>query len=231
MAQHDYSIANQSGQAFRQDLNNALAATVTDNSGASAPSTTYAYQIWIDTSTTPATIKRRDASNVSWITLGAVDGRILLGGNGIDFSGIQTNAAGMTGEVLNSYEEGLFTPTAAGATTAGVGTYTVQDGFYTRIGNRVIFNFRVAWTAHTGTGLLRLRGLPFASSSAGNSQTPVALRLNNLASPASTIVQGYVNLGTTEVVLESVAVAGGPAGGLSMDTAADVMVAGSYLIG
>lgn len=76
MAQHDYNIANQSGQAFRADLNNALAAIVSNNSGASAPSTTYAYQLWIDTSTTPATIKRRDASNSSWIVIGTADSSI-----------------------------------------------------------------------------------------------------------------------------------------------------------
>ena len=72
MAQHDYDIANQSGSAFRADLNNALQAIVTNNSGASAPSTTYAHQLWIDTSTTPATIKRRDASNAAWITVGSI---------------------------------------------------------------------------------------------------------------------------------------------------------------
>jgi len=42
MAQHDYDIANQSGAAFRQDLNNCLDAIVSQNSGASEPSTTYA---------------------------------------------------------------------------------------------------------------------------------------------------------------------------------------------
>lgn len=72
MAQHDYSLANQSGLAFRQDLNNALAAIVSQNSGPSEPSTTYAYQVWIDTSASPATIKQRDAANASWLTIGTV---------------------------------------------------------------------------------------------------------------------------------------------------------------
>ena len=49
MATHDYVIANQSGAAFRTDLNNALAAIVSNNSNASSPSTTYAYQWWADT--------------------------------------------------------------------------------------------------------------------------------------------------------------------------------------
>ena len=73
MAQHDYNIANQSGQAFRADLNNALAAIVSGNSGASAPSTTFAYQYWVDTSTTPATLKQRNSANNAWLTIGQLD--------------------------------------------------------------------------------------------------------------------------------------------------------------
>jgi hypothetical protein len=78
MAQHDYIIANQSGQAFRQDLNNALAAAVTNNSGASAPSTTYAYQYWADTGA--GLLKIRNAANSAWITLRELDGRLTIEG-------------------------------------------------------------------------------------------------------------------------------------------------------
>jgi len=70
MAQHDYSIANQSGLAFRADLNNALAAIVSQNSGAAAPSTTYAYQWWADTTT--GLLKLRNAANSAWITIGTL---------------------------------------------------------------------------------------------------------------------------------------------------------------
>lgn len=70
MAQHDYNIANQSGLAFRQDLNNALAAIVSQNSGASEPSTTYAYQWWADTTT--GLLKLRNAANSGWITIGTL---------------------------------------------------------------------------------------------------------------------------------------------------------------
>ena len=44
MAQHDYNLANQSGADFRADLNNALSAIVTVNSGATEPTTTFAHQ-------------------------------------------------------------------------------------------------------------------------------------------------------------------------------------------
>jgi hypothetical protein len=70
MAQHDYNLANQSGLAFRQDLNNALAAIVSQNSGAAQPSTTYAYQWWADTTT--GLLKLRNAANSAWITIGTL---------------------------------------------------------------------------------------------------------------------------------------------------------------
>ena len=70
MAQHDYIIANQSGAAFRADLNNGLAAIVTNNSGASAPSPTYSYQWWPDTTT--GLLKIRNAANNAWITVGTL---------------------------------------------------------------------------------------------------------------------------------------------------------------
>jgi hypothetical protein len=70
MAQHDYILANQSGAAFRSDLNNGLAAIVSQNSGAAQPSTTYAYQWWADTTT--GLLKLRNAANNAWITIGTL---------------------------------------------------------------------------------------------------------------------------------------------------------------
>lgn len=70
MAQHDYIIDNATGAAVRADLNNALAAIVSLNSGASAPSTTYAYQPWADSTT--GLLKLRNAANTGWITIGTL---------------------------------------------------------------------------------------------------------------------------------------------------------------
>jgi hypothetical protein len=70
MAQHDYVIENQSGAAFRADLNNGLAAIVSQNSGTSQPSTTYAYQWWADTTT--GLLKIRNAANNAWVTVGTL---------------------------------------------------------------------------------------------------------------------------------------------------------------
>lgn len=68
----DYVLANQSGANFRSELNTILAAAVSQNSGSTAPSTTYAYQFWIDTGVTPALLKIRNAANSAWITVGDV---------------------------------------------------------------------------------------------------------------------------------------------------------------
>lgn len=67
MAQHDYDLANQAGAAFRSDLNAALAAIVTNNSGATAPTTTYAHMWWADTAA--GILKRRNAANTAWISV------------------------------------------------------------------------------------------------------------------------------------------------------------------
>ena len=68
MAQHDYNLANQSGADFRADLNDALAAIVTVNSGATSPSTTFAHQLWVDTAN--SVLKIRNSANDAWITTG-----------------------------------------------------------------------------------------------------------------------------------------------------------------
>lgn len=69
----DYNLANQSGANFRSELNTILAAVVSQNSGSSAPTTTYAYQLWIDTGASPnPLLKIRNAANSAWITIGDV---------------------------------------------------------------------------------------------------------------------------------------------------------------
>ena len=67
MAEHDYVIANQNGANTRSDLNNALAAIVSNNSKATEPTTTYAYMWWADTGND--LLKQRNAANSAWIDI------------------------------------------------------------------------------------------------------------------------------------------------------------------
>ena len=76
MAQHDGVISNASGAAVRADLNNALAALITNSSGATSPGTTYAYQWWADTTT--GQLKLRNSANSAWITIFELDGTMLM---------------------------------------------------------------------------------------------------------------------------------------------------------
>ncbi len=66
--QADFVCANAAGAAFRSDLNDQLMALGTLSSGSSAPSTTYAHQLWADTSANK--LKVRNSANNSWLEIG-----------------------------------------------------------------------------------------------------------------------------------------------------------------
>ena len=76
MATHDYVLDNATGANFRSDLNNALAAIVSNNSSSTEPSTKYAYQWWADTN--DGVLKIRNSSNDGWVTLLQLDGTLTL---------------------------------------------------------------------------------------------------------------------------------------------------------
>lgn len=77
MSEHDYNIANASGAVVRSDLNDALAAIVSQNSKATAPSTTFAYMWWADT--TSGLLKQRNAANSAWINRFAIATGLVIG--------------------------------------------------------------------------------------------------------------------------------------------------------
>ncbi|PKR54395.1 hypothetical protein [Thalassospira marina] len=79
MAQHDYQISNGSGLAVRGDVNNALAAIVTQNSGDTAPSPTYPFMWWADSSA--GHLKQRNAANTAWIDHGLLSKALLREGD------------------------------------------------------------------------------------------------------------------------------------------------------
>jgi len=68
---------------------------------------------------------------------------------------------------LDDYEEGTWTPTFFGSTTAGTYTFTTQLGHYRKIGNVVhaAFNLININTSSAGSGGVQIGGLPFASKS------------------------------------------------------------------
>ncbi len=82
-----FAVADGSGATVRAAINADLQALVTLSSGSSAPSSPFAYQFWEDTSTTPPTLRQRNAGNTGWIVVGNSDG-----------TANQFNAAGLAGQ-------------------------------------------------------------------------------------------------------------------------------------
>ena len=72
MSQNDFNLGNQGFPSMRADMNSAYQALASNNSGTSAPSTTYANQWWYDE--TNAILKIRSPDNTSWITFMTLDG-------------------------------------------------------------------------------------------------------------------------------------------------------------
>tara|TARA_X000001382_G_scaffold118446_1_gene98715 strand:- start:2439 stop:3275 length:837 start_codon:yes stop_codon:yes gene_type:complete len=71
MSQADLTIANQGFPAFRTELNNSLQALASNNSGTSAPSTTFANQFFYNTSTNVLSIRNED--NDAYIPIALLD--------------------------------------------------------------------------------------------------------------------------------------------------------------
>jgi len=127
VSQASLSIPNESGAAFRADVNTNLQALGTLQSGATAPTTTYAYMLWADT--TNAQLKQRDSSNASWIVLGAL-GSTNLGHATLaspTFTGTVTIPAGasISGYLTTSSASSTYAPLASPTFT---GTVTIPAG-------------------------------------------------------------------------------------------------------
>ena len=99
----------------------------------------------------------------------------LPSGNGIDFSATgDGSAATSVAEILDDYEEGLFTPYMAYSTTQNDFAYSGQVGQYVKIGKLVTFQARVNLTsAGSGSGNVKFTNFPFAPSpSSGTLSNP-----------------------------------------------------------
>jgi len=96
MAQHDYNIANQGFPAFRTDLNNALSAIQTTNSGTSRPTGAVAGQLWLDTtSATTPTLKYYDgADDISLATIDHSANTVNWLDSTVSITGLSTTATG-----------------------------------------------------------------------------------------------------------------------------------------
>ena len=118
----------------------------------------------------------RNAANDQWTAFIEASGQATFAGNivlstsgsGIDFHnyGSGTN---IDSNLLDDYEEGTFTPTLYGGTTAGTFTpASNHGGMYTKIGNIVHCQINVQGNLTGAAGQPRVGGLPFTAASGGS---------------------------------------------------------------
>tara|TARA_Y100000593_G_scaffold47608_1_gene90216 strand:- start:49 stop:2166 length:2118 start_codon:yes stop_codon:yes gene_type:complete len=89
-----------------------------------------------------------------------IDGNLVVAdGHGIDFSA-NSNAGGMTSELLDSYEEGTWTPTDGSGASLSFSN-TSGNCKYTKIGRTVIASFRVTYPSTSNTSTAVIGGFPF----------------------------------------------------------------------
>jgi hypothetical protein len=121
-----------------------------------------------------------------------------------------------------------MTPFVYGSTSAGVGTYTYQMGHYSQIANVIFYSITLTWTAHTGTGNLRVGGLAVAAGNNGD-YTPPAVYFSNITLLAvGNKIEGTIIPATTTIFLYEVG--GAAASAVPMDTAGSLYLSGFYFI-
>ena len=87
----------------------------------------------------------------------------------IDSDGLKFNADTAAANALSDYEEGTFTPEILNGWGVTGATYGVQNGYYTKVGNMVHFNFRISVTASSNnTNQMKINGLPYTVGATTN---------------------------------------------------------------
>ena len=161
-------------------------------------------------------------------TIGVGNATPAASGAGITFPA--TQSASSDANTLDDYEEGTFSPTVIGYTTAGTATYARQQAFYTKIGRQVFFNLDIVYSAGTGAGDVGLAGLPFATGSA------TMLKNFDSITDGITLTAGYYLIGsligtsTTTFYLYQSILGSGNFNSIPYDAAGQIVVSGSYFI-
>jgi hypothetical protein len=215
-------------------VSNRATFSISANGAVDATGTTFNYS-WANGGQGPlifrnaaiANVMTLDASgNVGVGVTPSASGGCLQLKSGITFPA--TQVASSDANTLDDYEEGTFTPTIVGSTSAGTGTYTTNTGKYTKIGNFVTFQVYINWTAHTGTGNMRIGNLPFTNGNAfwAGSFGFIA----NIALTAGYVLTGYVEASSSYVTLSQTPVGGGVASDVPIDTAGTIVFSASYTV-
>jgi hypothetical protein len=151
----------------------------------------------------------------------------LLTGGGVKFPATQVASADPN--TLDDYEEGTWTPTIVGTTTAGTATYSYRVASYTKIGRVVTIACDVTYSAGTGTGNLTIAGLPFVSN-ASSTIAVGAPMLNNITTPALSQVTVYIASNESRITFLQFPLGGGTYGSIAYDAGGDINLTITYIV-
>lgn len=152
-------------------------------------------------------LKATGVSSYDSLSVGST-GTVLAGSTGNDPSFTATpSVTSITlngGTALGAYlEQQSWTPTIIGSSSAGTGTYTLQAGYYTRIGNMIFAACEITWTNHDGTGDLWIGNLPFTVRNSSNYSPEGIINTQNMTLPggANRTSIGSAVAGTTHLIV------------------------------
>lgn len=128
---------------------------------------------------------------------------IVTSGKGIDFSATANGTGSSQSELLDDYEEGVWAPTFELTSGTVSATYDRVDATYIKIGNQVVIQcyLRTDSLSFSGTGNIRMGGLPFAVTDFGAVAVGYA---KNWASGQAFPQAGYVDPGDNKLYLQQV---------------------------
>jgi hypothetical protein len=105
-----------------------------------------------------------------------------------------TQSASADANTLDDYEEGTFTPTVFGGTTAGTTIYGSVWGYYTKVGRQVTVIFDVPVSSATGTGPIYIGGFPFTALSSTGSAGVGSIMASTFNWSGGTYLTTYVEV-------------------------------------
>jgi hypothetical protein len=152
----------------------------------------------------------------------------ILSGGGITFNG-DTAAA----NALDDYEEGTFTVTATPSVSGTVTLSSVNVGYYTKIGNRVFFNYRVdVASVSSPSGRLNIN-LPFTVADISPSSSSRSTATTFIYNSVSTNIGDFVSFIPTGTSFVSIYVGSTATGSNTsanqMQSGTEIHVAGHYI--
>jgi hypothetical protein len=164
---------------------------------------------------------------ISASTIGVGGATPSTSGSGISFPA--TQSASSDANTLDDYEEGTWTPTVTGSTTAGTGTYSSQLGRYTKVGRLVSLEVYLIWSAHTGTGNLQFSNLPFTVNSSVNSGVSIGY-FETIGLTALNVATAFTAPTTTNIRVFQYPTGGGSTTLVPIDTDGAIMFGVTYSV-